>query len=745
MTCSFKAKFYQNIKNGFSVCQYSTKDESVPLEARDKRAPEGIIYFTATGYWLPDTDILDYDLDGVWAKNDRFGPQLEVKYFSEIVPKTKKGMIAYLGSGLIKGIGPKTAQVIVDAYGARTMDVMENDPERLLSIRGISTERLEKIKNSLAESRSMREIVSYLAPYGVSVKEAAKILKHFGGESIRTLKTQPFRLCAISGFGFKTVDQIARKTFCPLTDPLRIRGGLTYLLDEAAVSGHLFLPELELEEKAHVLLNEELEDEIISPGMVHNELERMLKEGLLQSDIARVYKPEFRKAEIIAARKVLQMLGTPSDLEIDIEKELTVSQKKLGVKLAGKQCDAVRMCFTNTFSIMTGGPGTGKTTTLRVILDICERVLPDNEILLAAPTGRASRRMVETTGFPTASTLHKALGISAGHDYDFDEVKPELDTDFVVVDEVSMIDMLLAAALFHRLKRDTRLLFVGDPDQLPSVGPGNVLRELLRCGIIPYTHLDTIYRQKAGSRIALNAHAINNGNKNSLVYGDDFVFLKAEDSEEAARIVLETYMLEVDKYGVENVQILAPFKSRGEVCVQKINEKGRELINPPSAAKSERQFGFRIFRSGDKVIQTKNRDEVSNGDIGFIDRIYQKDDDAYLDVGFGGPVILYQEDEVDQLDLAYATTIHKSQGSEYTSVIIPLLKEHWIMLRRNLVYTAITRAKEKITLVGQKQALYMAISKNDIDVRNTLLADRIVSYYRKMQSVKPPSRVAATG
>jgi exodeoxyribonuclease V alpha subunit len=733
-------------ENGFCVCKYKTKDDSVPSEARDKNSPPGFIQFTATGYMLPLTDLIEVELEGTWQRHERHGLQFNVEQHAEIMPLTKEGITAYLGSGLIKWIGPKTARAIVNKFGLDTLEVMENQPELLRNIRGVSDARLGKIKASFAESRSMRDIVSYLSPFGISLKSIAKIQKEFGGNALQIIKTQPFRLCAISGFGFKSVDAIARKTHCNLSDALRTRGGIVYLLDEAAVSGHLYLPLDELAAKAYTLLNEGMEREVIGIGDIRAELDGMLKTNQIQSDIGRVYKAMYRKAEITVARKVLELLISESPLKADIEKEMMESQKKLGIRLAERQKDAVRMWFGSMLSIITGGPGVGKTTILQVILDIYQRIKPDGEILLAAPTGRASKRMVETTGYSSASTLHSALGLfSEDGDDGFYGEKTPVSADLVVVDEMSMIDMLLAGELFSRIESGTQLLLVGDPDQLPSVGPGSVLRELLRCRLIPAVHLDEIFRQKANSRIYINAKAINAGDTKAISYGDDFEFIKTDDSGEAAQIVLDTFLAEVAQHGLENVQILAPFKSRGETCVQKLNERAHDLINPPAKGSPEYRHGMTVYRVGDKVMQTKNnyniawtKDDgeqgkgVNNGDIGFIVSFTEKDDEFLMKVRFSDSYeVAYSAEDMDQLEHAYAISIHKSQGSEFLSVITPLLKENYIILRRNLVYTAASRAKLKMTFVGQKQALYIAISRNDVDKRNTLLADRIVSYHRK--------------
>ncbi len=472
-------------------------------------------------------------------------------------------------------------------------------------------------------------------------------------------------------------------------------------------------------------------------------LNQLLAEKKLFCDIQRVYKPDLRKAEVDVARKALQMLSGQNSLPGDMDAELARSQKSLGLTLSEKQAEAVRMWAKSPLSIITGGPGTGKTTTLRVILDIYKRVRPKGEILLAAPTGRASRRMVESTGHPAASTLHSALGLFADEEDRYLGGSQPLEADLVIVDEVSMIDMRLAAELFRRVEAGTQLLLVGDPDQLPSVGPGNVLRELLRCGLIPTVHLDIAYRQKNASRIALNAHTINEGDKDSLAYGEDFRFLPAEQADEAAQIVLAVYQEAVTHQNLLEVQILAPFRSRGECSVKRLNEEIQKLINPPDPCKKELKYGTQVFRELDKVIQTKNREAVSNGDVGLIVSITQDEEEGdTVRVLFSDErAVDYSAEELSQLELAYATTIHKSQGSEYHTVIIPILKDQYIMLRRNLIYTAVSRAKQQVSLVGQKQALHIAIDRNDVDRRNTLLADRIVSYYRQMNAGK--SKISA--
>ena len=737
MRCTWHSTVFQSKENGFTICRYVTEEPSIPAAARSKFSTAGRTMITAKGYNLPTTDAVDFELTGQW-EDSKYGLQLSVESFQEVVPPTREGIIGYLSSGLIKGIGPKTAAAIYKAFGLQTMEVLENRPSELLNIRGISPQKLETIQASFLESRALRDIVARLSPYGISVKKVAKVLEAFGGNTMDILQNQPFRLCEIKGFGFKIVDAIARAVRCSPSDPLRIGGGLCYLLDEAEQAGHLFLPYRELLQKAHQLLNDGFSQEVVSLPALEARLDRLLAEKRLACDIQRVYQPELRRAEADVAHRVLQMLTEPIDFKADIEAELARSQSSLGLTLSQRQAEAVRMWAKSPLSIITGGPDTGKTTTLRVILDIYKRIKPKGEILLAAPTGRASRRMVESTGHPSASTLHSALGLAADEGNGYFGGDVSLEADLVIVDEVSMIDMRLAAELFRGIEAGTQLLLVGDPDQLPSVGPGNVLRELLRCNLIPTTHLDIAYRQKEASRIALNAHAINEGRKDALEYGDDFLFLSAGQAAEAAQLVLNTYQEAISRQNLLDVQILAPFRSRGECSVKRLNEEIQKLINPPDPHKKEIKYGAQVFRELDKVIQTKNREAVSNGDVGLIVSITQDEEEgSILRVLFSDErAVDYTTEELSQLELAYATTIHKSQGSEYHTVIIPILKDQYIMLRRNLIYTAVSRAKRQVVLVGQKQALYIAIERNDIDQRNTLLADRIVSYYRQMNAGK---------
>jgi exodeoxyribonuclease V alpha subunit len=706
-----------------------TADIGIPEKARSAyRYRDHLIRFTVTGYGLPRTSAVEVMLDGEW-ESGKYGCQLKAEHWEELIPRTKEGVAAYLACGLIKGIGEKTAAEIVERFGINALDVIERQPERLLEVRGISETRLADIKESYAQSRAIRNLMTFLAPFHVTPNTAMRIQEFFGPSAPGIIRERPFELCRVPGFGFVRVDEIARKTGCKPDDPMRIRGALFYLLGESrGGDGHLFLTKEKLCKGALNLLNDKLPQPVVSERAVADELYNIVVNKEMIADGGGIYLPRDFNAEDFTARRVAEILAGYSG-GIDVTPVLAGVIKTLGILPSKKQEDAVRMAFQSGLSIITGSPGTGKTTVLKLVIAVFQKLRPKGLILLAAPTGRASRRMAESTGYPVAKTLHSAMGLVTNAENSRANATEPIDADLLIVDEFSMADMWLTSELFSRVKPGTMILLVGDADQLPSVGAGNVFRELITCGLIPVTVLDQIFRQSADSLIAYNAKFINEG-KTKLQYGKDFTLIKCDNQQQASLIIQRAYLKEIASSGVEAVQILSPYRSDGDASAEKLNEVIRELVNPAAPETPELRAGGKLFRAGDRVMQTKNKGGVSNGDVGFVKEIRP---DGKVVISFTDlKDVEYEPSELGVIELAYAMTVHKAMGSEYDTVILPILTAHSVLLYRNLLYTAITRAKHRVILVGQTAALFMSIHKNRIDKRNTLLGQRITQYYEAL-------------
>lgn len=538
------------------------------------------------------------------------------------------------------------------------------------------------------------------------------------------VKNHPYKLCELVGVGFRTADKIAMSMGFDELSTERVDEALLYTLTDAESKGNLCLEKHDLLKSCLKILNTPQ----LTEDMLANRAVRLIQSGQMVSYLGNVYRSrtayiEAHLAEMISHRLSQNKSFCYTDLDAELDKE----EQILAVKLAPEQRLAVKTALTHGISIITGGPGTGKTMIQRALLDIYKRNHPGNEICCCAPTGRAARRMEQSTRF-SASTVHKALGLLAGEDGNYNE-PAELTADLILVDEVSMLDIYLAEHLFCAVKNNCQIVLIGDADQLPSVGPGAVLSEMIASECIPVVRLDKVFRQSAESRIATNAKLIRHGNL-SLEYGPDFQFMDSASTTESAEKVAEIYMQEIAKYGVDNVALLSPFRQRTETGVNALNELIRDLVNPPDNEKAEVKFGKRIFRCGDKVMQIKNHDDVNNGDIGYITKIINMDSETILYINFGdGKLKEYYAGDLDMLDLGYASTIHKSQGAEYQSVIINLQCAHAIMLTRPLIYTAITRGKKRVIIVGERRALCMAIKKTDTEKRGTCLAKRLKEYY----------------
>ena len=719
MLCTFKRLIYPKVPppedSGYRIALYQ------PCEKLRDAAGHPVTEVKAVGFFLPTGENLSYELKGRWARDSKYGVQFEVEGYEEIITPTKEGIVGYLSSGQIKGIGPKTAEKIFQAFGTDTLRILDEEPERLLSIPGISEGKLKKIQESYLANRGARDVVAILVPHGVTPNRAVKVYQAFGKDSMDILRRHPYRLCEVAGIGFLTADQIARSLGLDPRSPERVDAALLHTLQEVEQQGHLCLEKHDLLRQSLKLLR----TEGLTEAMAAVRAGRLVEENKLVTYHKWVYRWPTAQAEEKLARQVASMLSFKQKGQEDgLAQKLSQIEGKLGLSLNGEQRQAVLTALGSPITILTGGPGTGKTMTQKALLALYREIHPEGKIVCCAPTGRAARRMEESTGVE-ASTIHRALKLMAGEDGAYAPPEP-LDADLVLVDEVSMMDIYLAGHLFHSLPPGCQLVLVGDADQLPSVGPGAVLSELIACGRIPVVRLSKIYRQSSDSRIAANAMLIRNGNLH-LEYGSDFQFYECADLRHSADMVETLYLQEAARLGVDNVALLSPFRKRTETGVDALNLRLQEKVNPPDPAKSELTLGKRTFRLGDKVMQVKNFEDVSNGDIGKVTEVDTAREEPFLTVDFGdGRVKEYARPDLDRLDLAYATTIHKSQGAEYDSVIVSIQNAHAVMLTRPLLYTAITRAKKRVILVGERKALCMAIRRMDTDQRNTQLAAQIL-------------------
>ena len=722
MLCQFERLVYPQSIGALGSGSYMVAVYK-PCEKIIDSKGNAVTQIKAVGYALPISEQIQYDMKGQWNKNAKHGLQFEVESYDEVIKPTREGIIAYLSSGQIKGVGPKLAERIYEAFGNDTLNILDNAPEKLLVISGISKAKLRKICDSYLANRGARDVIAFLTPYGITPKRAVKLYKEYGSDTMGIVKNHPYRLCELAGIGFKTADKIALSMGFNVLSPERIDEGILYTLTDAESKGHLCIEKDKFIKECLKTLD--------TPEITENMVAVQANE-LIRSQRICVYDDCLYSGRTFVAEKVLaiylqkQLTHNRTYYYSNLDAELDKEEKMLSIKFAPEQREAVKTALTNGISIVTGGPGTGKTLIQRAILDIYSRNYPKNIICCCAPTGRAARRMEESTGY-ASSTVHKTLCLMASEDGEYSN--PEnIDADLVLIDECSMLDIYLSGNIFKALKNGNQIIFVGDSDQLPSVGPGAVLSEMIASEKIPTVRLDKVFRQTSGSRIATNARLIKHGNL-GLEYGDDFQFIDSADIEESAEKIAELYVEEVKKYGVDNVALLTPYRQKTETGANALNERIRDIINPAASNKAEITHGKRLFRCGDKVMQIKNCDDVNNGDIGYITRIERcgSETTAYIDFG-DGRLKEYDSTELDLIDLGYASTIHKSQGSEYRSVIINLQNAHYIMLTRPLVYTAITRGKERVTIVGERKALCTAIKKTDTERRGTRLAKRLCSF-----------------
>ena len=675
--------------------------------------------FKAVGYCLPTSDKVRYNMTGKWSKSQKHGIQFEVERYEEIITPTREGIIAYLASGQIRGIGKKTAERIYDTFGQETLQILDQEPKKLLTVRGISEKKLRKIVDSYLANRGARDVIAFLAPHGVSPSRAVRLYREYGEETMDIVRNHPYRLCELAGIAFRTADKLAMSMGIDPLSPERIDQALLYTLTDAETKGHLCL-------EKHAFLKEclkLLDTAGMTQDMAASRAVRLIQEERLVTYGDSVFKAKTAGIEESLAYEIVRKMRGSVEEYPDLDDSISGEERVLRFRLAPEQREAVKMGLTSKLCVITGGPGTGKTSVQRALLDLYKKRFPAARIVCCAPTGKAARRMEQSTGVPSA-TVHRVLGLIANEDGQYGD--PEtLDADLVLVDEVSMLDVYLAEKLFRSIPATARLILVGDSDQLPSVGPGAVLKEIIASGRVPVVRLDQVFRQKNGSRIAANAKLIRHGNL-SLEYGPDFEFYDSTDMSVSAEIIESLYLQETARCGIDNVVLLSPYRQKTETGANALNQRLQGKVNPPADGKMDAVHGQRRFRTGDKVMQIKNCEDINNGDVGYITSITGTQTESVVRIDFGdGRLVDYENADLDMLDLGYACTVHKSQGSEYKSVIINLQCAHSVMLVRPLIYTAITRAKEKVLIVGERRALCTAIRRIDTEQRGTKLAQRI--------------------
>lgn len=720
--CVVERITYQNPENGYSVLKVHVKgyDDLVTVVGNLLDANVGAVLL----------------IDGDWKVDSRYGRQFIAEKWEETLPATVFGMEKYLGSGLIKGVGPQYAKRIVQKFGIDTFNVIEENIQILIEVPGIGNKRIRMIAESWERQKEVKNIMLFLQEHGVTTAFAAKIYRQYGNESIAKMKENPFRLADdIWGIGFKTADSIGKKLGFGKESYVRLRSGIMYALSELADDGHVYAEKEQLTRKASGLL--EAEDCCVIMTM-----DQMLKERDLIQEEDAIYLPPFYYAEIGVAGKLKKLAAEPAEDRLwtllararretgNMELSVDVGriEEAVGMKYDDIQADAIRKAAMAKVMVLTGGPGTGKTTTTQGIIAAYRAY--GLKILLAAPTGRAAKRMTEATGLE-AKTLHRLLECKPPEGYARNEEKP-LEGDMLIVDECSMIDIILMNSLMKAIPRNMRLILVGDIDQLPSVGAGNALRDVIDSKRFPVIRLTRIFRQAQESRIIMNAHRINAGCMPDISNGrnTDFFFLEKEEPEEAVHEIVELVKNKLPRYynmPSSVIQVLTPMQ-KGTVGATNLNLALQEAVNP--GGEGLRRSGF-VFRPGDKVMQIKNNydREIFNGDIGIIERVDMTD--RILTVDFDGRKICYEAAELDELVHAYATTIHKAQGSEYPIVVMPVLMNHFVMLQRNLIYTGITRAKKILVMVGTKKALAYAVRNVTVTKRNTMLRDRLTDQDKK--------------
>ena len=721
---------FRNDENGYTVARLKADEERGGAKAGEE--------IVVTGPLPGITDGETLEVTGQWSHNDKFGYQFAVESYKQVPPASKEGIAAFLSSGMIPGIGKEYASRIVKAFGDATLEVIDTEPDRLHEVEGIGPKRFATITEGWKEHREIANIMAFLQSYGISSNWATRIYRFYGEDAVGLMKRNPYRLAIdLRGMGFKSADKIAREAGIPHDSPERAQAGVLHLLREGAGKGHTFLSFDELTTEALELLG--LEDPLRIRAAVATLCKRdaisgdshAVAEVLPEGDKA-VYLKGLHHAETNVAAYVEAMLATGKTLpRLDATAEIAQFESDTKFELADRQRELVKLALGGGLTIMTGGPGTGKTTTLRAVIHALKR--HQVPIALAAPTGRAAKRLSETTR-TDAATIHRLLKFDPKKGgFAYNEHEP-LPADYVIVDEASMLDIALAHQLLKAIPPTSSLLLVGDVDQLPSVGPGNVLRDLIDSGVVPVVRLDTIFRQAQRSLIVRNAHKINAGEFPILPRGDgadeggrkpDFFFVGRDEPEEALETIVDLVAERIPSAWqfdpVGDVQVITPMH-RGALGAGSLNERLQARLNQDPRTLVRGSLSIKV---GDKVMQTENDydKDVYNGDIGIVHSIDRVD--HVVGVRFYKRVVAYKYTELDQLTLSYAITVHKSQGSEYSVVVMPVHTQHFIMLQRNLLYTGITRGKKLVVLVGTTKALSMAIKNAKLSERHSGLRQRL--------------------
>lgn len=710
---------YKNESNGYTVARLKKDKDTI----------------TAVGYMPLVNEGQTVTIRGEWVNHPEYGQQLKVESYAESAPSSTAGIEKYLSSGFIEGVGPVTAKRLVEKFGVDTLDIIEYNPKRMTEIEGIGEKKASVISSSLQQQKGLRNVMVFLQTYGISSGNSIKIYKLYGQNAINAIKENPYRLTTdVFGIGFKTADTIAQRLGIERTSKYRLMAGIKYLLAEYSANGHTYLPADILIKKASELLG--VDGDMLQDACVSLVLgkEIMIED---MDGVKAVYLMPFYYSELGVSKRMLELLSSKTgntDERIDLE--ISEYEEKSGIEFAPQQREAIKCAVSHGTAIITGGPGTGKTTIIKCIISIMEG--QGLNIVLAAPTGRAAKRMTETTG-REAKTIHRLLEI--GYMDDSDEMvflkddSDPIEADVVIIDEASMIDIILMNSLLKAIAPGTRLIIVGDVDQLPSVGPGNVLRDLIESGIIPVVRLTDIYRQSEESMIIVNAHRINRGELPYLNVKDkDFFFLEIPSQEAVLNTILDIVKNRLPRFKeglnpLTQIQVMTPMR-KGVCGVYNLNQKLQEALNPPSNDKDERRIKDGILRVGDRVMQIKNNYEITwermdgrgsgksvfNGDMGYVEYI-DNEENAVSVIYDEDKRVIYDFTNIDEIELSYAVTIHKSQGSEFPVVVMPAVWGPPMLMTRNLLYTAVTRAKEMVVIAGSRQVLAAMVGNNRISKR----------------------------